>query len=67
MRAGIGRPPLASMPVDYMTPSIEDRAAAVPAALVDRGQHRAPSIFDLLIAAIAELVPSSSMSIKTSS
>ena len=55
LRASIGRPPLASMPVEYMTPSIEDRAVAVQAALADRGQHRAPSIPDLFIAATAEL------------
>ena len=55
LRASIGRPPLASMPVEYLTPSAEDRAVAVQAALADRGQHRAPSIPDLLIAAIAEL------------
>ncbi|MEA2716011.1 MAG: hypothetical protein QOI99_328 [Actinomycetota bacterium] len=43
------------MPVEYLTPAIEDRALAVQAALADRGQHRAPSIPDLLIAATAEL------------
>lgn len=55
LRASIGRPPLASMPVEYLTPLIEDRAVAVQAALADRGQHRAPSIPDLLIAATAEV------------
>jgi hypothetical protein len=35
------------MPVEYLTPAIEDRAAEV---LADRGQHRAPSIPDLIIA-----------------
>ena len=49
-------PPLSSMPVEYLTPAIEDRAVEVQAALADRGQHRAPSIPDLLIAATAELV-----------
>jgi predicted nucleic acid-binding protein len=43
------------MPVEYLTPAIEDRAVAVLVALADRGQHRAPSIPDLLIAATAEL------------
>ena len=43
------------MPIEYLTPSIEDRAVAVQAALADRGQHRAPSIPDLLNAAAAEL------------
>lgn len=48
-------PPIASMPVEYLTPTIEDRAVQVQAALAERGQHRAPSIPDLLIAATAEL------------
>lgn len=48
------RPPLASMPTEYLTPSIEDRAVEVQHALADRGRHRAPSIPDLLIAATAE-------------
>ena len=54
LRREIAVPPLASMPVEYLTPSIEDRAVEVQLALVDRGQHRAPSIPDLLIAATAE-------------
>lgn len=48
-------PPVASMPVEYVTPKIEDRAVEVQSILADRGQHRAPSIPDLLIAATAEL------------
>jgi predicted nucleic acid-binding protein len=55
LRVGVGRPPVASMPVEYLTPAIEDRAVAVQAALADRGQHRASSISDLLNAAAAEL------------
>ena len=55
LRASTGRPPLAAMPIEYLTPSIEDRAVAVQAALAERGQHRAPSIPDLLNAAAAEL------------
>ncbi len=55
LRASVGRPPLASMPIEYLTPAIEDRAVVVQAALAERGQHRAPSIPDLLIAATAEL------------
>ncbi len=47
-------PPLASMPVEYLTPSIEDRSVEVQLALAERGQHRAPSIPDILIAATAE-------------
>ncbi len=48
-------PPIASMPVEYLTPKIEDRAVEVQSALASAGQHRAPSIPDLLIGAIAEL------------
>ncbi|MDR1450457.1 MAG: PIN domain nuclease [Propionibacteriaceae bacterium] len=47
-------PPLASMPVEYATPAVEDRALQVQGLLADHGQHRAPSIPDLLIAATAE-------------
>jgi predicted nucleic acid-binding protein len=54
-RALFAEPPIASMPVEYLTPVIEDRAVAVQSALAERGQHRAPSIPDLLIAATAEL------------
>ena len=54
-QALFGEPPIASMPVEYLTPLIEDRAVAVQSALAERGQHRAPSIPDLLIAATAEL------------
>jgi predicted nucleic acid-binding protein len=43
------------MPVEYMTPAIEDRAVEVLTLLADRGQHRAPSVPDLIIAATAEL------------
>jgi predicted nucleic acid-binding protein len=55
LRAGLQRPPLGSMPVEYQTPAIEDRAVEVLTLLADRGQHRAPSIPDLMIAATAEL------------
>ncbi len=55
LRSGARRPPLSSMPVEHLTPSIEDRAIAVQVALADRGQHRGPSIPDLLIAATGEL------------
>lgn len=49
-------PPVSAMPVEYMTPAIEDRALQVQILLAGRGQHRAPSIPDLIIAATAELV-----------
>jgi predicted nucleic acid-binding protein len=55
LRSGLRNPPLSHMPVEYATPSIEDRAVEVLTLLADRGQHRAPSIPDLLIAATAEL------------
>ncbi len=55
LRAEFQRPPLASMPVEYLTPAIEDRAVELLTLLADRGQHRAPSIPDLIIAATAEL------------
>ena len=51
----LGSPPLASMPVEYLTPAAEDRAVQVQRLLAERGQHRAPSIPDLLVAAVAEL------------
>ena len=55
LRAGLQQPPLAAMPVEYQTPASEDRAVEVLTLLGDRGQHRAPSIPDLIIAATAEL------------
>lgn len=54
LRAGLREPPVASMPVEYATPGAEDRAIEVLTLLADRGHHRAPSVPDLLIAAIAE-------------
>jgi len=47
--------PLAAMPVQYLTPAVEDRAVNVQLLLAERSQHRAPSIPDLIIAAAAEL------------
>jgi predicted nucleic acid-binding protein len=55
LRAGLQQPPLSAMPVEHQTPAIEDRAVEVMTLLADRGQHRAPSIPDLIIAATAEL------------
>lgn len=51
----LSEPPIASMPVEYLTPAIEDRAVSVQGALAEQGRHRAPSIPDLLVAATAEL------------
>ena len=55
LRSALQNPPLAAMPVEYQTPAIENRAVEVLTLLADRGQHRAPSIPDLIIAATAEL------------
>ncbi len=55
LRSWMARPPLSSMPIEYLTPVIEDRAVEVLELLADRGQHRAPSIPDLLVSATAEL------------
>ncbi|HEX9529994.1 MAG TPA: PIN domain nuclease [Acidimicrobiales bacterium] len=55
MRAGLTGAPIASMPIEYLTPAIEDRALAVITALAERGEHRGPSLPDLLLAATAEL------------
>ncbi|MDL9947200.1 PIN domain nuclease [Gordonia sp. ABSL11-1] len=54
-RTALRRPPLSAMPVEYLTPVIEDRALEVQLELAEQGHHRAPSIPDLLIAATAEL------------
>jgi predicted nucleic acid-binding protein len=48
-------PPISAMPVEHLTPAIEDRAVEVQLALAGKGKHRAPSIPDLIIAATAEL------------
>ena len=55
LRRRRSQPPLSAMPIEYLTPAIEDRAVEVQQALADIGQHRAPSIPDVLIAATAEL------------
>jgi len=54
-RAVFSTPPISAMPVEYLTPAIEDRALEIQQILAGKGQHRAPSIPDLLIAATAEL------------
>lgn len=55
LRGEVVRPPLAQLPVQYLTPAAEDRAIEVQMRLADHGRHRAPSVPDLLIAAAAEL------------
>jgi predicted nucleic acid-binding protein len=54
-RVLLNEPPIASMPTEHLTPRIEDRAIELQSLLADQGQHRAPSIPDLVIAATAEL------------
>jgi predicted nucleic acid-binding protein len=54
-RSAFGTPPISVMPVEYLTPAIEDRALEVQLLLASKGRQRAPSIPDLLIAATAEL------------
>lgn len=53
-RKAFGLPPLSLMPIEHLTPAMEDRAFDVQMLLADHGRHRAPSIPDLLIAATAE-------------
>jgi predicted nucleic acid-binding protein len=52
--AAVSHPPIALMPVEYLTRAAEDRTVQVQRLLAARGQHRAPSVPDLVIAAIAE-------------
>lgn len=54
LRMSAGRRPLSRLPVEYLTPAVEARAVDIQQQLADRGQHRAPSIADLLVAAAAE-------------
>ena len=54
-RVEVVSPPLSLMPVENLTPTAEDRAVELQLLLADRGQHRAPSIPDLLVAAAAEI------------
>ena len=54
LHAGLHGPPVSSMPIEYATPVAEDRAVQVLRLLADRGHHRAPSVPDLIIAALAE-------------
>jgi predicted nucleic acid-binding protein len=54
-RSVFGTPPISMMPVENLTPATEDRALEVQLLLANKGNHRAPSIPELLIAATAEL------------
>lgn len=46
--------PVSWLPIQYVTPRAEQRALDIQGYLAARGHHRAPSIPDLLVAAIAE-------------
>lgn len=50
------RPPLSTLPVEYSSAAIEKRALAIQGLLAQRGQHRAPSVPDLILASTAELL-----------
>lgn len=54
-RQEIHQPPVANLPVEKMTPRMEERAVEVQGLLAERGHHRAAKIPDLLVAAAAEL------------
>jgi predicted nucleic acid-binding protein len=41
LRIALQRSPLSQMPVEYLTPAIEDRAVEVQLLLADKGHHRA--------------------------
>jgi predicted nucleic acid-binding protein len=53
-REAFALPPLSLMPIEHLSPAMEDRAFEIQMLLADRSQHRAPSIPDLLVAATAE-------------
>ncbi len=55
LHAKLRRAPISAMPIEYTTPKIEARAVEVQGLLANQGHHRAPSVPDLMIAAIAEL------------
>lgn len=48
-------PPISLMPLAGITPAVERRAVEVQGILAGQGHHRAPSVPDLLIAAIGEV------------
>lgn len=51
----IRSPPIASLPIENLTPRMEARAVEVQGMLATRGHHRAAKIPDMLIAAAGEL------------
>ena len=50
----VRHPPLSMFPLVHLTPAIEMRAIDLQEELSRRGRHRAPSVSDLLIAAVGE-------------
>jgi predicted nucleic acid-binding protein len=48
-------PPLVQIPVEGVTPGIEELAWETRKSLAKKGQHRAPSIPDFMVAATAQL------------
>ncbi|MGW6281072.1 PIN domain-containing protein [Kribbella sp. NPDC055071] len=53
-RTLLHQPSIAAMPLENATPAIERRAVVIQSQLASAGQHRGPSVADLLIAATAE-------------
>ena len=54
LKRSFSTPPLTHFKIEPLSPAIEERAWETIQHLASRGQHRAPSIPDLLIAATAE-------------
>ncbi len=54
LRRSFSTPPLTHIRIEPLSPAIEERAWEIIQYLAKRGQHRAPSIPNLLIAATAE-------------
>lgn len=52
--SSIKMPPLAQMPQEHTSPQAEERVVALQGLLAQRGNHRAPSVPDLIVSAIAE-------------
>ena len=48
-------PPISKMPIEGLTPAVEELAWQTLQLLAKKGQHRAPSLADLMIAATAQL------------
>ena len=55
LKKAMATPPLSKMPIEGLTPAIEELAWQSLQLLAKKGQHRAPSLADLMIAATAQL------------